>query len=89
MLFHCLLQNVPLSGCHAAGAHAPILTADKAYSSINTMGLINTGDPANSKLYLRLTGKIVPAMPLNAPASDPLFINEYILAWVKQGAKNN
>ena len=81
--------NCALTGCHAAGAHDPTLTPDKAYSSITNMGLITVSDPANSKLYLRLTGKIVPAMPLNAPASDPLFINEYILAWITQGAKNN
>ena len=85
-----LTANCAITGCHAAGGHSPILTADKAYSSLmNSPGLIAVSDPANSQVYLRLTGKIVPAMPLSAPASDPSFINEYILAWIKQGAKNN
>jgi len=85
-----LTTKCALSGCHVAGAHAPTLTADKAYSSLmNTPDLIKVSNPANSIIYLRLIGKVVPAMPLNAPASDPLFINEYLLAWIKQGAKNN
>ena len=79
-----------LTGCHASGGHAPILTADKAYSSlINDPDFIKVSDPEGSQLYQRLTGKIVPGMPLTAPASDPSSINEYVLAWIKQGAKNN
>lgn len=79
-----------LTGCHVSGSHAPTLSADKAYSSlINTQSLIKVSDPSGSILYQRLTGKIIPGMPLTAPASDPSSINELVLAWIKQGAKNN
>ncbi|MEI6507156.1 MAG: hypothetical protein WCO54_01650 [Bacteroidota bacterium] len=85
-----LTTSCAKAGCHALGGHVPILTADKAYSSlINDPDFIKTDDPENSQVYLRLTGKIVPAMPMDKPGSDPSSINELVLAWIKQGAKNN
>jgi len=79
-----------LAGCHVSGAHDPNLAADKAYSSLmGISNLVKVSDPSGSLLYQRLTAKINPGMPMNAPASDPSSINEYVLAWIKQGAKNN
>ncbi|MHB8259564.1 MAG: hypothetical protein ACYDCN_10115 [Bacteroidia bacterium] len=77
-------------GCHVSGGQKPDLSsADNAYNSITSMGLVNTATPSSSIIYGRLTGALTPAMPFDAPASDPSQINELILAWITQGAKNN
>ena len=84
-----LTTNCAIGGCHASGGHVPDLSADKAYKSLTGTDYINLADPENSEVYLRLTAKLSPAMPMNAPGSDPSSINELMLAWIKQGAKNN
>ncbi len=82
-------KSCALGGCHATGGHTPNLMADKAYNSlINGPGLINIKNPESSILYKRLTGALSPAMPMGA-ASNPSNINGLVLAWIKQGAKNN
>lgn len=78
-----------LSGCHVAGGHAPDLDAEKAYSSLMNGNYINKASGSSSVLFERLTGKISPGMPLSAPGSDPGQIEELLLAWITQGAKNN
>jgi hypothetical protein len=80
--------NCALSGCHVKGAIAPDLEATTAYTQITSMGLINTGSPANSTLYGHLMGTISPAMPYNK-ATNPQNINGYVLAWITQGGLNN
>ena len=75
-------------GCHATGGKAPDLTADKAYSSLTIGNYISVATPDQSVLYLYLTGKKSPQMPLGA-AANPSSINQLTLAWIKQGAKNN
>jgi len=80
-------KNCALSGCHADGGHTPHLSADKAFSSLMSK-YIDTKTPDNSILYKRLTGKLSPAMPMGK-ASNPSNINSMVLAWIKQGAKNN
>ena len=82
-------KNCAISGCHATGGHAPDLMSDKAYSSlINDPDFVIVKSPEESTLYMRLTGKLSPAMPMGK-ASNPSNINSLVLAWIKQGAKNN
>lgn len=82
------IQNCALSGCHASGGQVPDLTAAKAYNSIINASLVNTNNPTSSIIYERLTGVLTPAMPFGK-TSNPSNINNLVLAWIKQGAKNN
>ena len=82
-----LTKNCALSGCHS-GAISPNLSATTAYDALINGNLVNTTTPANSVVYLWLTGKEAATMPLGA-ANNPSNINALILAWVTQGAKNN
>ena len=82
-------SSCALSGCHVTGAHAPDLEVEGAYKSLMSGNFINVESPKSSTIYQRLTGKITPGMPLNAPGSDPQQLNELLLAWITQGAKNN
>jgi hypothetical protein len=75
-----------LSGCHNAGGQVPTLTPSRAYDALLEEDLINFETPESSELYDWLTGKLQPAMPFGG--SDP-DINALVLAWLKQGAKNN
>lgn len=81
-------QTCSISGCHISGGTNPDLTAAKAYNSLTNGGYINVADPKNSKLFLRLSGKIAPAMPLNG-TRNPSNINALVLTWITQQAKNN
>ncbi len=76
------------SGCHSTGGHVPDLSADKAYNSLINGNYIDKATPANSSLYLWLSGKKSTAMPVGGP-SNPSNVNQLVLAWIKQGAKNN
>ena len=80
--------NCALSSCHASGGHAPDLTAAKAYNSLISGKFVDTKNPETSIIYERLTGKLTPAMPMGA-TTNPSNIEGLILAWMKQGAKNN
>jgi hypothetical protein len=75
-----------LSGCHTAGSQVPTLTPDRAYNALIEENLVDFNNPENSELYFWLTGKKQPAMPLGGPDPD---INAIVLAWLKQGGKNN
>jgi hypothetical protein len=81
-------SSCSLSGCHNSGGKAPDLTATKAYSSLTIGNYLNLGAPDQSVLYLYLTGKKSPQMPLGGEA-NPSNLNNLVLAWIKQGAKNN
>jgi hypothetical protein len=83
-----LTDNCALSGCHVKGAHAPDLTADNAYNSLTNGSYIDKSSPENSVVYERLTGELSPAMPLGK-SQNPSNIDGLMLAWIKQGAKNN
>ena len=82
-----LAKNCALSGCHD-GSVKPNLKADVAYTSLMTGNYVDTKNPENSEVYLYMSAKKTPAMPLGAP-SNPDKINNIMLAWIKQGAKNN
>ena len=81
--------NCALAGCHATGGHSPNLMADKSYLSLTTDAkYVNVKSPTSSILYERLTGVLSPAMPMGK-TTNPSNINNLVLAWIKQGAKNN
>jgi len=81
-------QKCGISGCHGSGGTKPDLTAAKAYNSLTNGGYIDLDDPKSSKLYLRLTGEIPPAMPLGG-TNNPSNINALVFTWITQQAKNN
>lgn len=74
------------SGCHVTGGKKPDLTAANAYASLQSGNYINTADPANSELYLWMSGKKALTMPPDGADSKD---NAKVLDWIKQGAKNN
>ena len=80
--------NCALSGCHVSGGKEPDLAADKAYVSLVNGGYLDTGAPANSGIYLWITGKKNTPMPPAGPA-NPSGLNDLVLAWIQQGAQNN
>jgi len=75
-----------IAGCHNVGGIPPVLTADKAYGSLTNGNYIDVDAPENSELYQWLTGKRSTPMPLSGPDAS---INAKVLAWIKQGARNN
>ncbi|MBS1668988.1 MAG: hypothetical protein JST58_16555 [Bacteroidetes bacterium] len=75
------------SGCHS-GSVAPNLSSATAYSALVNGNYINIATPEKSIVYLWLTGKEAAAMPLGS-SNNPSNINGLMLAWIKQGAKNN
>jgi hypothetical protein len=81
-------KNCALSGCHGAGGQVPDLSGNNAFSSLSKGNYLNITTPANSVLYLWLTGKEAAAMPFGAQ-NNPSNINSLALAWITQGAKNN
>jgi hypothetical protein len=74
------------AGCHKAGAIPPDLTPANAYTALNSGGYINTASPETSELYLWMKGSKSTPMPLSGPN---VTYNAKVLAWIKQGAKNN
>jgi hypothetical protein len=82
-----LSTNCAKSGCHN-GSISPNLSAANAFNSLVNGNFTNTTTPANSLLYLWLTGKESATMPLGA-SNNPSNINGFVLAWITQGAKNN
>ena len=82
-----LTKSCAPSGCHS-GTIAPDFSAATAYNALINGSFVNTTTPANSVVYLWLTGKEALAMPAGA-ANNPSNINALMLAWITQGAKNN
>jgi len=81
-------KNCSVSGCHSSGGIKPDLTVEKAYTTLINGNYVDINNPEKSEIYLWLTGKKNTAMPVGS-SSNPSNINQLILAWVKQGAKNN
>lgn len=81
-------KNCNTAGCHAPGGRKPDLSEANAYNSLITGNYVNVGAPEQSTIYLYLTGKKTPQMPLGS-AANPNNINQFVLAWIIQGAKNN
>ena len=81
-------KSCTASGCHNSGGHVPDLSASRAYNSLINGNYVNLAAPDKSDIYLWLTGKKSSPMPMGA-AINPSNINQLVLAWIKQGAKNN
>ena len=79
-------KNCALSGCHASGGKKPDLSAGSAYYSLTSGNYYSKSTPETSEIYQWLTGKRGTQMPISG--LDPT-INAMVLAWIKQGAKNN
>jgi hypothetical protein len=75
-------KSCALSGCHAAGAHAPELTEANAYKSLNNGVYVNTLIPKQSKLYEMINGEMSTYIP------SPLDKRK-IYDWIRNGAPNN
>ncbi len=82
-----LTKSCSISGCHG-GTVAPNLSSATAYTALVNGNFVSTANPANSEVYLWLTGKRSVTMPAGS-TNNPSNINGLILAWIKQGAKNN
>lgn len=79
-------KSCSLSGCHVTGGKSPDLSAANAYNSLKVGNYFNTSNPTASVIYLWLTGKKTTQMPVGGMNRD---YNALVLAWIKQGAKNN
>lgn len=79
------IYNSECTSCHSSGGTAPDLTVSSAYSS--SLNYVNTGSPENSELYQRLAG--LGAKPVMPPGGANQANAATVLAWIKQGAKNN
>ncbi|MFV0591304.1 MAG: hypothetical protein ACK5M7_07960 [Draconibacterium sp.] len=67
--------------CHTTGKQNPDLSADNAYSSINSSQYINQTSPESSLIYTHPTGNHS-AVYTDAEAAK-------VLLWINQGAQNN
>ena len=81
-------KSCNVSGCHSSGGIKPDLSSEKAYNTLINGNYVDAANPDKSEIYLWLTGKRNTAMPVGS-ATNPSNINQLILAWIKQGAKNN
>lgn len=73
-------------GCHA-NTHPNLTNHSVLINPVN--GLVNTANPAQSGLYLRVSGNSVGTqMPMGAPALSQQEMNS-ILSWIQSGAPNN
>lgn len=79
-------NSCAVSGCHTAGGIKPDLSAANAYASLSIGGYFNTTTPESSSLYQWMAGKKGTPMPTTGINKD---YNALVLAWIKQGAKNN
>lgn len=79
-------KNCSLSGCHSTGGIAPDLSSANAFNALSNGGYLDVANPANSKIYGFVSGKLTPAMPISGV--DPT-IAATVLAWIQQGAQNN
>ncbi len=79
-------KSCNLSGCHAKSGQVPDLTPANAFKSLTIGNYIDHNNAINSLLYLKLTGKKGTPMPVTGINKD---YNSLVIAWIKQGAKNN
>lgn len=81
---------IPLFQRHCVSCHVPgfvlDLTPENAYEQLWTKHEIDTIEPENSNIYLRLTSQTSPMPPNGNLALDTIQI---VLDWIRDGAKNN
>jgi len=78
--------NCALSGCHITGGIAPDLSPINAYDNLNLYSLVDTANPEESTIYIRMNSTSSPMPP--SGNLQPLEIAT-VLAWIEQGANNN
>ena len=80
-------QACAFAGCHDDGPHPSALRLT-SYAGVMDPQLLVVipGDTVNSRLAMRVTGRIAPQMPLYRP---PLSQNQIhgLLTWIQEGAK--
>jgi mono/diheme cytochrome c family protein len=76
--------NQACVGCHSTGGINPDLTPANSYADLFANNLIDTVNPDQSILYLKIAEG--GSMAKYAPPGDP---DEIILKWIKEGALNN
>jgi hypothetical protein len=77
------------SACHMGANSTNLETnfdSDSAYYTITKKGLISTGNPSSSLLYVEVRTN---EMPLQPYAPLPASQQTLILEWIEQGAQNN
>lgn len=78
-------DNSKCTTCHKTGGQKPDLTIANAYNQITTLGLINSADAGQSKIYSF-------PEPNSSIHSWKKYTNseaQIVLLWLNQGAKNN
>ena len=79
-------QSCNTSGCHGSGSIYPDLSESNAFNSLTGSDLINTSNPENSTLYIRMIDNQSP-MPVSGILSKS--VTDKIFVWIKEGANNN
>ena len=79
-------NSCAMSGCHGTGGQSPNLSTGNAYNSLTIGNYYDKNAPANSIIYLKMTGKRGTPMPVSGVNKDYAAL---VLAWIKQGANNN
>ncbi len=70
------------SGCHSKNGIAPDLSSQNAYTSLIFFGYVDTDNPPQSDLYIKITSGSMKGF-----ASDQ--DRAIILKWIEQGALDN
>jgi hypothetical protein len=73
------------SGCHNTGT-VPDLSEGNAYDQLTQLGYVDTTNAEGSKIYIRITDANKPMPPGGTMPGEE---TNKILAWIKQGAKND
>ena len=73
------------TSCHNTGGTPPDLSANNAYNSIISSGLVNTDDPQSSTIY----DDVQPQTSTHSWKKYTTEESVLILTWITQGAENN
>ncbi len=77
------------SGCHSDGVNSDYIMT--SWSGVTTYPIVIPGNPDNSILVLRITGRVPPVMPPIGSYATPITSEQErgIRTWIKEGAENN
>ncbi len=77
------------SGCHSDGVNSDYVMT--IWSGVTTYPIVIPGNPDNSILVLRITGRVPPVMPPMGSYATPVTSEQErgIRTWIKEGAQNN
>ncbi len=71
--------------CHKTGGTSPDLSATNAFAQLTSLGLIDNGNAANSKIYSYVEPNATTHSWKHYTSSEA----QIVLLWLTQGAKNN